>query len=161
MDYRKTVSKIKSLKEAAPTNNTSGVENFDKFLFPGNTDLLTQDWQTPYQLKWGLTDVVPVKHLTLADIDTMTTASTEYVNKMNEETPKRSLNAPLENIMNIVRGLNEEMMGGAPTNNVSGGNIAGAVSGETPPVFNKKKKRKPTPVGRYGSRRMWLQNGKS
>ena len=69
--------------------------------------------------------------------------------------------SPLENIRNIVRGLNEEMMGGAPTNNVGGGNIAGAVPGETPPVFNKKKKRKPTPVGRYGSRRMWLQNGKS
>ena len=238
MDYRKTVSKIKSLKEAAPTNNTSGVENFDKFLFPGDTDLLTQDWQTPYQLKWGLSDVVPVKHLTLADIDTMTSASTEYVNKMNEETPKRTLTSPLENVRDIVRGLNEgaawtkkagknkegglnekgrksyerenpgsdlkapqpeggsrkksfcarmggmkkkltssktandpdsrinkalrkwkcneEMMGGAPTNNVGGGNIAGAVPGETPPVF--KKKSKPTPVGRYGSRRMWIQD---
>ena len=48
------------------------------------------------------------------------------------------------------------MVGGAPTNNVGGGNIAGAVPGETPPVF--KKKRKPTPVGRYGSRRMWIQD---
>ena len=65
-------------------------------------------------------------------------------------------NSPLENIRDIVRGLNEEMMGGAPTNNVGGGNIAGAVAGETPPVF--KKKRKTTPVGRYGSRRMWIQD---
>ena len=48
--------------------------------------------------------------------------------------------SPLENIRDIVRGLNEEMMGGAPTNNVGGGNIAGAVPGETPPVFKKKRK---------------------
>ena len=78
-------------------------------------------------------------------------------NLMKEEKPERLINSPLENIMDIVRGLNED----APVNNVSGGHIAGAVPGEMPPVFMKKKKRKPTPVGRYGSRRMWLQNGKS
>ena len=40
------------------------------------------------------------------------------------------------------------------------GAIAGtAPAGDDPPVF--KKKRKPTPVGRYGSRRMWLQNLKT
>jgi hypothetical protein len=52
------------------------------------------------------------------------------------------------------------MMGaGAPTNNVGSGNIAGA--NEDPPVFLKKKKRKPTPVGRYGTRRTWKQNSES
>lgn len=59
--------------------------------------------------------------------------------------------------------LFREMMGagavGAPTNNVGDGKIAGAVPGEDPPVFPKKKKRKPTPVGRYGTRRTWRQNG--
>ena len=59
--------------------------------------------------------------------------------------------------------LFREMMGagavGAPTNNVSDGKIAGAAPGEDPPVFPKKKKRKPTPVGRYGTRRTWRQNG--
>ena len=50
-------------------------------------------------------------------------------------------------------------VGGAPTNNVGDGKIAGAVPGEDPPVFPKKKKRKPTPVGRYGTRRTWRQNG--
>ena len=48
---------------------------------------------------------------------------------------------------------------GAPTNNVGDGKIAGAAPGEDPPVFSKKKKRKPTPVGRYGTRRTWRQNG--
>ena len=59
--------------------------------------------------------------------------------------------------------LFREMMGagavGAPTNIVGDGKIAGAVPGEDPPVFPKKKKRKPTPVGRYGTRRTWRQNG--
>ena len=45
----------------------------------------------------------------------------------------------------------------APINNVGGGQIAGTTeAGDDPPV--KKKKRKPTPVGRYGSRRAWLDN---
>ena len=48
---------------------------------------------------------------------------------------------------------------GAPTNNVGDGKIAGAAPGEDPPVFPKNKKRKPTPVGRYGTRRTWRQNG--
>ena len=59
--------------------------------------------------------------------------------------------------------LFREMMGagaaGAPTNNVGSGNIAGtAEAGDDPPVIVKKK-RKPTPVGRYGTRRTWRQNG--
>jgi len=59
--------------------------------------------------------------------------------------------------------LFREMMGagamGAPTNNVGDGKIAGtAEAGDDPPV-RAKKKRKPTPVGRYGTRRTWRQNG--
>ena len=47
---------------------------------------------------------------------------------------------------------------GAPTNNVGSGNIAGtAEAGDDPPV--KKKKRKPTVIGRYGTRRTWRNNG--
>ena len=42
----------------------------------------------------------------------------------------------------------------APANSASGGGIAG-LPPDNPPV---KKKRKPTPVGRYGSRRAWLQD---
>ena len=59
--------------------------------------------------------------------------------------------------------LFREMMGagavGAPTNNVGDGKIAGAAPGEDPPVYLKKKKRNPTPIGRYGTRRTWRQNG--
>ena len=29
------------------------------------------------------------------------------------------------------------------------------------PLLGKKKKRKPTPVGRYGTRRTWMQKGES
>ena len=59
--------------------------------------------------------------------------------------------------------LFREMMGagamGAPTNNVGDGKIAGTAEvGDDPPV-RLKKKRKPTPVGRYGTRRTWRQNG--
>ena len=68
----------------------------------------------------------------------------------------------LDRIINLIR---EEMMGagaGAPTNNIGSGAIAGSVeAGDDPPVFSKKK-RKPTPVGRYGTRRTWRQqSGKS
>tara|TARA_B100000035_G_scaffold166705_1_gene142240 strand:- start:106 stop:321 length:216 start_codon:yes stop_codon:yes gene_type:complete len=61
---------------------------------------------------------------------------------------------PLEKIINIIHSLHEEV----PVNNVSGGQIAGTKeAGDDPPVRKKKKKR-PTPVGRYGSRKMWLDN---
>jgi hypothetical protein len=56
----------------------------------------------------------------------------------------------LLNIMNIVRSLKEEVI----ANSVGGGGVAG-ITGE-PPV-NLKKKRKPTPIGRYGTRRTWMQ----
>ena len=63
----------------------------------------------------------------------------------------------LDRIINLIR---EEMVGaGAPTNNVGSGNIAGA--NEDPPVFLKKKKRKPTPLGRYRTRVNWMKKGES
>ena len=63
----------------------------------------------------------------------------------------------LDRIINLIR---EEMMGaGAPTNNVGSGNIAGA--NEDPPVFLKKKKRKPTPLGRYRTRVNWMKKDES
>tara|TARA_B100000287_G_scaffold87361_1_gene80009 strand:- start:62 stop:265 length:204 start_codon:yes stop_codon:yes gene_type:complete len=59
----------------------------------------------------------------------------------------------INKIISIIR----EQAIAAPTNNVGDGKIAGTVeAGDDPPV--KKKKRKPTPVGRYGSRRAWLDN---
>ena len=67
--------------------------------------------------------------------------------------------SPVENVIDIIRSL-QNIKEDAPVNNVGGGAIAGtAPAGDDPPVF--KKKRKPTPVGRYGSRRMWLQNLKT
>ena len=47
----------------------------------------------------------------------------------------------------------------APTNNVGGGQIAGTVeAGDDPPV---KKKRKPTPIGRYRTRVTWMKKNAS
>ena len=52
-----------------------------------------------------------------------------------------------------IRDLQEEVASG-PTNSVGGGQIAGtAEAGDDPPV---RKKRKRTPNGRVGSRKMWL-----
>tara|TARA_X000000368_G_C22886444_1_gene647628 strand:- start:36 stop:242 length:207 start_codon:yes stop_codon:yes gene_type:complete len=60
----------------------------------------------------------------------------------------------INKIISIIR----EQAIAAPTNNVGDGRIAGTPdAGDDPPV-KKNKKRKPTPVGRYGSRRAWLDN---
>ena len=59
----------------------------------------------------------------------------------------------LEKVINLVR---EQLATGAPTNNVGSGHIAGTVeAGDDPPVNKKKKKRKPTPLGRYRTRVNW------
>ena len=57
----------------------------------------------------------------------------------------------IDKIIGIVRTLKEE----GPTMAMGNGQIAGsAEAGDDPPV--RKKKRKPTPVGRYGTRRTWM-----
>ena len=60
----------------------------------------------------------------------------------------------LNRLIEMVRSIREEVAA-APANNASSGAIAG-LPPDSPPVF--KKKRKPTPVGRYGSRKLWLQD---
>ena len=155
MNINRIISNIRNIRESAPTNNISGgdIGMYQKYLFPNDEDLLTQDYQTPAEIGDSRDDwlgVYPVMKLALdkssdgPSIDSMVDASKEYVNKMNEQRPPRPSKTPLENIMDIVRSLNEEgMVGGAPTNNVGSGHIAGAVPGEEPPVFMKKKKRPP------------------
>jgi hypothetical protein len=59
-----------------------------------------------------------------------------------------------DKIIGIVRKLNEEAaVSAAPTNNASGGAIAGLPPDQPPVRLNKK--RRPTPIGRYGTRRTW------
>ena len=56
----------------------------------------------------------------------------------------------IDRIISIIRTIKED----AIANTVGGGQIAGtAEAGDDPPV---RKKRKRTPVGRVGSRKMWL-----
>ena len=158
MDIDKIISKVRNLNEA-PTNSVgnTGYTNsgsnttlggFDKFLFPPTEDLLDQDYQTPGQsgqAKWRFSNVYPAQKLSLSDIDNMVDASKDYTKMIND---KR-----LKNIIDIVRSLRENVA--VPTNNASSGAIAG-LPPDQPPV--RKKKRKETPVGRYGSRKMWLQD---
>ena len=62
----------------------------------------------------------------------------------------------MEKVINLVR---EQLAASAPTNNVGSGHIAGTVeAGDDPPV---KKKRKPTPIGRYRTRVTWMQKNES
>ena len=156
------ITKIRQLREAAPTNSTgAGIARFDKYLFPMDDDTLTQDYQTPAEVglaKDEFMGVYPVMKLQLnkssdgPSIDSMVDASKEYMNVIDDRR--------LSNIMNMARSIKEEVAA-APTNNVGGGAIAGtAPAGDDPPV-RLKKKRKPTPVGRYGTRRTWMQNLKN
>mgnify|MGYP000321068349 FL=1 len=63
----------------------------------------------------------------------------------------------IDRIISIVKSLREEAMA-VPTNNVSGGKIAGTRdAGDDPPVKRKKK----YIYGGHGSRRMWLANKKN
>ena len=57
-----------------------------------------------------------------------------------------------------IRSLREE----APTMSVGDGSGTSLPPSTEPPgipASKKKKKRKPTPIGRYGTRRAWMQNG--
>ena len=63
----------------------------------------------------------------------------------------------IDRIISIVKSLREEAMA-VPTNNVSGGKIAGTRdAGDDPSVKRKKK----YIYGGHGSRRMWLANKKN
>ena len=63
----------------------------------------------------------------------------------------------IDRIISIVKSLREEAMA-VPTNNVSGGKIAGTRdAGDDPHVKRKKK----YIYGGHGSRRMWLANKKN
>ena len=67
----------------------------------------------------------------------------------------------LERILNFIR---EEMMTTGSNVNTAGFSSKAPAKGPTAgfdPLLGKKKKRKPTPVGRYGTRRTWMQKGES
>ena len=167
MDDRlaKIISKVRNINEGAPTNATgSSVANYDKFLFPVDDDLITQDYQTPAELglaKDEFLGVYPVMKLALdkssdgPSIDSMVDASKEYVNLMSDENKNRKAVNPLDSIISMIRNLREE----APVNNVGGGAIAGtAPAGDDPPVRKRKKKDIPTILARGrmgGSRTRW------
>ena len=161
----KIISRVRNLREAAPTNSTgSGIVNYDKFLFPVDDDLLSQDFQTPAEpgsAKDEFLGVYPVMKLALnkssdgPSIDSMVDASKEYVNLMSDENKNRKAVNPLDSIISMIRNLREE----APVNNVGGGAIAGtAPAGDDPPVRKRKKKDIPTILARGrmgGSRTRW------
>ena len=80
MNIDRIISKVKNIKEAAPTNNVSSgdIASRDIMLFRRDDDTLDQDYQTPGQsgqAKWRFSNVYPVQKLSLSDIDNMTDAS--------------------------------------------------------------------------------------
>ena len=162
MDINRVISIVRTLKES-PTNNTGSngstagfsasssgaMTGYDKLL---HEPILDQDYQTPAGLNNRLSNVFPAYKLSERDVENMVDASKEYM----DITDKSNGDSRLNRLIGIVRSIREEVSA-APTNNASSGAIAG-LPPDSPPVFNKKKKRKPTPVGRYGSRRAWLQD---
>tara|TARA_B100001996_G_scaffold303338_1_gene244123 strand:- start:33 stop:539 length:507 start_codon:yes stop_codon:yes gene_type:complete len=162
MNINRVIAVIRNLKEDSPTNNTGSngstagfsaaatgaVTGYDKLL---HEPILDQDYQTPAGLNYRFSNVFPKYKLSEKDVENMVDASKEYMNISD----KSNDNSRLDRLIDMVRSIREEVAA-APTNNASSGAIAG-LPPDSPPVF-KKKKRKPTPVGRYGSRRAWLQD---
>ena len=158
MNINRVISIVRTLKES-PTNNTGSngstagfsasssgaTTGYDKLLHEPTLD---QDYQTPYGLNYRLANVFPAYKLGETDIDDMVDASKEYMDLSD----KSNNDSRLDKLISIVKSIREEV---AIANNASSGGIAG-LPPDSPPVF--KKKRNPTPVGRYGSRRMWLQD---
>ena len=62
----------------------------------------------------------------------------------------------LNKIINIIRNLNEEMMAAGNAGFSSASPAEGPTAGFDP-LVGKKKKRKPTPLGRYRTRVNWRQ----
>ena len=161
MDINRVIAVVRNLKEDSPTNNTGSngstagfsaaatgaVTGYDKLL---HEPILDQDYQTPAGLNYRLSNVFPAYNLGETDIDDMVDASKEYM----DISDKSNDDSRLDRLIDMVRSIREEVAA-APTNNASSGAIAG-LPPDSPPVF--KKKRKPTPVGRYGSRKLWLQD---
>ena len=158
MNINRVISIVRTLKES-PTNNTGSngstagfsasssgaMTGYDKLLHEPTLD---QDYQTPYGLNYRLANVFPAYKLGETDIDDMVDASKEYMDLSD----KSNNDSRLDKLISIVKSIREEV---AIANNASSGAIAG-LPPDNPPVF--KKKRKPTPVGRYGSRKLWLQD---
>ena len=67
----------------------------------------------------------------------------------------------LDRLISLIR---EEMMTTGSTAGKPGFSSKADAEGPTAgfdPLLGKKKKRRPTPVGRYGTRRTWMQKGES
>ena len=144
MDYDRFIKRVRNLHEGPVNSTGSGIANYDPMLWK---QAVTQDYQTPGESGLAadrFSGTWPVEKLSLDDIDSMVSASREFVDKVEEG---KNLRAPIHN-------LGEEVAAG-PTNSVGGGQIAGtAEAGDDPPVRRKKRKR--TPNGRVGSRKLWL-----
>ena len=173
MDISRVISIVRTLKEQ-PTNsagengfsndaNAAGpVAGIDKRLFPAAIDDLSQDYQSPGQTGmavWRFSNVYPVEKLGDGGVDSMVDASKEYM-QMSDNSNSSNLNSSrLDTIIDMIRGLKEEMTTGS-TPGTAGFSSKAPAKGPTA-GYDKvlgKKKRKPTPVGRYGSRKLWLQD---
>ena len=159
MNINRVIAVIRNLKEDSPTNNTGSngstagfsaaatgaVTGYDKLL---HEPILDQDYQTPAGLNYRFSNVFPKYKLSEKDVENMVDASKEYMNISD----KSNDNSRLDRLIDMVRSIREEVAA-APTNNASGGAIAG-LPPDNPPVSTKAKK-KYIKLGK-GSRKWWM-----
>ena len=177
MDISRVISIVRTLKEQ-PTNSTgeNGFSNaanaagpvagYDKRLFPAAIDDLSQDYQSPGQTGmavWRFSNVYPVEKLGDGGVDSMVDASKEYM-KMSDNSNSDNLSSSrLDTIIDMIRGLKEEMTTGS-TPGTAGFSSNAPAKGPTA-GYDKligKKKKKPTILAKGlmpGARKRW-SNGK-
>ena len=179
MNINRIISIVHTLKEQ-PTNSTGSngstagfsadasasgpTAGYDKRLFPAAIDDLSQDYQSPGQsglAKWRFSNVWPVEKVTEVDIDNMVDASKEYM-KMSDNSNSDNLSSSrLDTIINMIRGLKEEMTTGS-SGGVAGFSSKAPAKGPTA-GYDKllgKKKKKPTILAKGlmpGARKRWTK----
>ena len=163
MDINKIIKTLRNLNEGVPTNSTgSSISTYDKFLFPIDDDDLSQDYQTPGQsglAKWRFSNVWPVEKVTEIDVDKMVDASQEYMNLSTQNTDDNLMDSRLKNLINIVRGLKEEMMTTGSSGGVAGFSSKAPAKGPTAgydTLIGKKKRPTILAKGKMpGARKRW------
>ena len=166
------MKKFKEFLKEQPTNSVgnggytgsggANVAGYDKRLFPAAIDDLSQDYQSPGQsglAKWRFSNVWPVEKVTEVDIDNMVDASKEYM-KMSDNSNSDNLSSSrLDTIINMIRGLKEEMTTGS-SGGVAGFSSKAPAKGPTAGYDNLvgKKKKRPTILAKGlmpGARKRW------
>tara|TARA_B100001094_G_scaffold216749_1_gene210859 strand:+ start:710 stop:1276 length:567 start_codon:yes stop_codon:yes gene_type:complete len=184
MDISRVISIVRTLKEqpenstgsTAGTNPTAGfsqnsnaagpVAGIDKRLFPAAIDDLSQDYQSPGQTGlavWRFSNVYPVQKLGDGGVDSMVDASKEYMQMSDNSNSSNLSSSRLDAIIDMIRGLKEEMTTGSTPGSAGFSNKApaeGPTAGFDKLMGNYKKKKRPTILAKGlmpGARKRWTK----